>query len=163
MGLALQFRRMCHDDLKAIDDWFDDVAVQQFIGERGWASDVLAVATRERLEEGTFHREVDVATVDGAAVALVDIEVYVDGWAAMTTLVDPGRRRQGVARECLQFAIGVAREHGAARITAFVELDNAPSIKLLESLGFVSHPGSSEGEHSWSLDLHSLSLSPPTD
>lgn len=154
MNPVLQFRRVSHDDIDVVDEWFDDADVRQFIGERGWTGEVLHVANREQLEEGTVHREFDVAIMDGAAAALVDIEVYVDGWASLACVVDPRRRRQSVARGCLQFAFEVARAHGATRMVAFVEPDNTPSIGLLESVGFLRRPLSSHNGHSsWSMDL----------
>jgi RimJ/RimL family protein N-acetyltransferase len=61
-----------------------------------------------------------------------------EGWAEIGYQVVPEHRRQGYARETAEGLLSWAqREHGITRFRASIGPWNKPSLRLVESLGFV--------------------------
>jgi RimJ/RimL family protein N-acetyltransferase len=75
---------------------------------------------------------------DGAPVSAVSFHPKGDDRAIVTIIVAPHARRRGIATATL----GALRETfpGVDEITAYVDPENAPSLKLLRSLGLI-HAG----------------------
>jgi ribosomal protein S18 acetylase RimI-like enzyme len=55
--------------------------------------------------------------------------------------VEPGSRRQGLARSVLAALLDWGTEQGASTVWMHVETDNAAAIALYESLGLQVHHG----------------------
>lgn len=76
---------------------------------------------------------------DGTITALARMSVH-PGWAGISALwVDPGARRQGLARTIVQAVAHLGRQHRMGSLFLQVEADNEPAIALYESLGFTTH------------------------
>ncbi|MCP2165624.1 GNAT family N-acetyltransferase [Goodfellowiella coeruleoviolacea] len=77
--------------------------------------------------------------IDGHAVGAVR-GALVDGYLHVARLaVRPEHRRQGLARRLLAALAGWARERGATHYVLQVTPDNAPAVRLYESLGAAEH------------------------
>ena len=70
-------------------------------------------------------------------------------WLVRDLFVPPRFRRQGVARDLLDFVIAAAREAGARRVSLQTETGNAPARALYAEAGFRPVTG---------LDMLNLSL-----
>jgi len=66
------------------------------------------------------------------------------------------RQGEGIARECMAALIGHLFDHGARKLTAEVDIENIPSIKLLERLGFTreAHLREHETTHAGLRDVY---------
>lgn len=84
------------------------------------------------------------AWVDGnaagfACVLIIRRVCYVEPYAEVTELyVDPTYRRQGVAQALMQHAEQLARDAGAAEITACTDWDNMAGQQLYHGLGYTN-------------------------
>lgn len=65
-------------------------------------------------------------------------------WYIANVAVLPGYRRRGIARQLVEACVGLARAHGAARITLDVVAGNSPAYTLYERLGFEHFTGKAE-------------------
>jgi len=66
------------------------------------------------------------------------------------------RQGEGIARECMAVLIAHLFDHGARKLTAEVDIENIPSIKLLERLGFTreAHLREHETTHAGLRDVY---------
>jgi GNAT superfamily N-acetyltransferase len=108
----------------------------------------LAEARATGFDQATF-----LAIVSGAVVGIVggfrpDSEFTVELVSMWTA---PGARRSGVGADLVRALLSWAREGGARSVELWVTEDNAPAVRLYQSLGFVPtgysaplRPGSSE-------------------
>ncbi len=81
------------------------------------------------------------AEVSSACDAVAEALASVDGdWIGLhDLLVDPTRRRHGLATATIAALLEWGVEQGASTAWLHVETDNAPALALYESLGFVAH------------------------
>jgi GNAT superfamily N-acetyltransferase len=78
------------DDLRVVEPWFDDAETRRWLGDRRWPRRLLELARMPGRSATVF--------VEGdAPVALLDVERYADGTAAIAVVVSPSRRRKGLA------------------------------------------------------------------
>lgn len=95
-----------------------------------WSADEIAVLLDS---PGVFALKVG----EGGAVAGFVLARAIAGEAEILTLaVDPGRRRQGLARALIRAAVDAAQAAGAETMFLEVAADNAPAIALYEGAGF---------------------------
>ena len=88
---------------------------------------------------------VEVTEVGGLAVARLGsaasgVAAYAEDWVGFRSIeVDPGRRREGLARAVMSALLEWGAEQGAT--TAYLQVlgDNAPALALYEGLGFREH------------------------
>ena len=83
--------------------------------------------------------EVAFATIPGAAVGRAAVTSAPDGgrWVGMSAVrVDEKARGRGLARDLCSALLGWGAEQGATRGYVQVLVDNAPAIRLYESIGF---------------------------
>lgn len=124
-------------DLDALALLFD--AYRRFYGQ---APDLPRARQwlRERLRFG--ESVVLVARRGGAMAGFVQLYPMFSSvrtartWILNDLYVDPGARRQGVARSLLDAAAGFAREDGAAGISLETTVDNAAARALYRSAGW---------------------------
>jgi ribosomal protein S18 acetylase RimI-like enzyme len=70
-------------------------------------------------------------------VEALDRDVTVDGAYVWRVYVDPDQRNRGIATAMVARAVGLAeREFDRERCVALIAVDNRPSQRLFESLGF---------------------------
>ncbi|MDO7868922.1 GNAT family N-acetyltransferase [Nocardioides jiangxiensis] len=115
----------------------------------GEADFLLAGATRALRAAGRPSAPVELsvagsrasAEVSSACDAVAEGLAAVDGdWIGIhDLLVDPARRRQGLARATVAALLEWGVEQGASTAWLHVEADNVPARTLYESLGFVTH------------------------
>lgn len=75
-------------------------------------------------------------TIDGR-IAAVGLAVAERGRVGLFDLtVDPGRRRQGLAKRLIDSLLSWGREHGAEQAYLQVETGNQPALALYDKLGF---------------------------
>lgn len=81
------------------------------------------------------------AEISSACDAVAEASAAVeDSWIGVhDLLVDPAKRRQGLARATLAALLEWGVEQGASTAWLHVEVANQPAIALYESLGFVAH------------------------
>jgi ribosomal protein S18 acetylase RimI-like enzyme len=65
-------------------------------------------------------------------------------WFISNLAVEPVYQGQGIARELMQAAIGMARDRGGESVTLQVRGDNVPALKLYRDLGFEELVGTTE-------------------
>ena len=76
---------------------------------------------------------------DGTITALARMSVH-PGWAGLHALwVEPGARRQGLARTVVQAVAHLARQHRMRSLFLQVEADDDAALALYASLGFATH------------------------
>ena len=71
-----------------------------------------------------------------APAGLLLVRIAAEEAEVLTLAVDPGRRRQGVARKLLEMAIGSLAARGAQRLFLEVAEDNEAGRALYQRLGF---------------------------
>ena len=79
-----------------------------------------------------------------APVALLDVERYADGTAAIAVVVSPSHRRKGLASGVIASLLDMPEE-GVTEIVAEVEEGNAAASQLVRSSRFAAIPGAEEG------------------
>jgi ribosomal protein S18 acetylase RimI-like enzyme len=78
-----------------------------------------------------------VRAVAFAALRVVPCVFYEGVHAELTELyVEPGWRRQGIARQLIMMAEELALERGAGELHILTGTDNAPALELYRSLGY---------------------------
>jgi len=65
-------------------------------------------------------------------------------WFISNVAVERAYQGQGIARELMQAAIGMARDRGGESVTLQVRADNVPALKLYRDLGFEEVMGTTE-------------------
>jgi len=65
-------------------------------------------------------------------------------WFISNVAVERAYQGQGIARELMQAAIGMARDRGGESVTLQVRADNVPALKLYRDLGFEELMGATE-------------------
>jgi [ribosomal protein S5]-alanine N-acetyltransferase len=138
----LRLRQFREDDVDAMHACFTDVEAMRY-----WNTPVHA----KRIEtERAVRRFIDCtpsyyrfwAVADKTTDQCLGLVNYHDGHirnkrAAIGYIVDPAHCRQGVATEAVSAMIRLCFEDlGLHRLQAFIHPDNAPSLKLIEKLGF---------------------------
>jgi [ribosomal protein S5]-alanine N-acetyltransferase len=90
-------------------------------------------------EQGPWLTRVVVDEASGVAVGLAGFHGPPDerGIVEVGYETSPEHRRQGYARAAVVGLIDLAREGGATVVRASVAPDNAPSLALIDGLGFV--------------------------
>ncbi len=106
------------------DEWLWTLRLGQVVGEPGHAPWL----TRVVIDEDA-----------GTAVGLAGFHGPPDerGMVEVGYEISAEHRRRGYARAALAGLVAFAREHGATVVRASVAPDNAPSLALTESAGFV--------------------------
>lgn len=73
----------------------------------------------------------------GAYVGVIEASVYADRTASLAYMVFPPFWRQGYAREgCARVLAHLCDDYEVSRVAAEIDIRNAASIRLVESLGF---------------------------
>ena len=105
---------------------------------RPWTSE----GRRAWLESHTNARPLVVAESDGVVVGWAELSPYRAGRAAfrhtaeVTYYVHEAHRRRGVATALVEHLVAAAPEAGVRTLVAILLERNAPSVALLEKLGF---------------------------
>jgi L-amino acid N-acyltransferase YncA len=124
----IELRPLRTSDLGEVERWFDDVETQRWLGGRDWPAQSLRL-----VGEGRY---VLLATLDGIAIGLIDVETYGSRRASFAIVVAPTARRTGVGKRLL----GAAFDHRLfAHIAEWfvgVERGNDASRRLVQSIGF---------------------------
>jgi ribosomal protein S18 acetylase RimI-like enzyme len=72
-------------------------------------------------------------------VAVGSFDGRLKGWINRLA-VDPGWRRQGIARELVSEVERVLKEHEVAIFGALIEIPNEESTKFFQEMGYTPHP-----------------------
>ena len=121
-------RPLLVSDLGEVERWFDDAETQRWLGGREWPSQSLRLAGE--------NRHVLLATLDGSAVGLIDVETYSARRASFAIVVAASARRQRLGRRVLEAAIDDPRLAEVVEWFAGIERGNKASRRLVESIGF---------------------------
>lgn len=121
--VALDIRRLTYADLPQV------IAIERRAFQTPWS---LAMFVLELSKPGG---ECLAARRDGGLTGYLICSRYDDAWHLMNVAVDPGHRREGIARALMEELIG--RLGGDARLTLEVRPSNAPAISLYERFGFL--------------------------
>ncbi len=99
-----------------------------------WTRDMFA----QELSAQPLSRSYVLRTAEEQVAAFCTCWLIMDELHINTIAVDPGRRRQGLARELLAHVLGDARAQGAKRALLEVRASNAAAIRLYETFGFTT-------------------------
>jgi ribosomal-protein-alanine N-acetyltransferase len=138
----LRLRQFREDDVEAMHGCFTNVESMRY-----WNT---PLHTKRIESERAVRRFIDCtpsyyrfwAVADKTTDRCLGFVNYHDGHirskrAAIGYIVDPAHRRQGVATEAVSAMIRFCfQDLGLHRLQAFIHPDNAPSLKLIEKLGF---------------------------
>lgn len=161
----LELRHLAATDAPFIVRLLNDTAFLRFIGDRGVRTEADARAYLAAGPIDSYHRHghgLYAATLRGSGepigmCGLVRRD-YLDepdlGFALL-----PQHRALGYTAEAAAAVIAHAREHlGIARLLAITSLDNIPSIRLLEKLGFRLERRMQRPAESEEINLFAMSL-----
>ena len=93
-----------------IETWFDDPETQRWLGGRSWPRRLVALAELP-------GRVAVVWLQRGEIVALLDIERYGDGPAAIALVVSPAHRGEGIGTAILRSIFDLAESRASIRST----------------------------------------------
>ncbi len=137
----LRLRQFREDDVGAMHACFTNVGAMRY-----WNT---PVHTRRIETERAVRRFIDCtpsyyrfwAVADKSTDQCLGLVNYHDGHirnkAAIGYIVDPARWRRGIATEAVSAIIGFCvQDLGLHRLQAFIHPNNAPSLRLIEKLGF---------------------------
>ncbi len=142
MTPRLRLRQFREDDVEAMHGCFTDVESMRY-----WNT---PLHTKRIETERAVRRFIDCtpsyyrfwAVADKTTDRCLGLVNYHDGHirnkrVAIGYIVDPAHWRQGVATEAVSAMIRFCfQDLGLHRLQAFIHPDNAPSLKLIEKLGF---------------------------
>jgi ribosomal protein S18 acetylase RimI-like enzyme len=135
--------------LAVVAPWFDDPEADRWLGGREWPENLLRLlADPPREHRGSVVRErlAFIASAAGEPVALVDVESYTDGSAALSLVVAPRHRRSGVGAATLRALGAHLATRGVTSLVGVVEQHNAASLRLVERAGFLAVTGEPDEE-----------------
>lgn len=89
-----------------------------------------------RRELAAPDRSYVVAQSDSGMVGYAGAQMQADVGHILTVAVEPGRRRQGIARRLLEHLVAWCAEQGAGAMTLEVRESNLAAQRLYERLGF---------------------------
>lgn len=142
MTPRLRLRQFREDDVEAMHGCFSNVELMRF-----WNT---PLHTKRIETERAVRRFIDCtpsyyrfwAVADKTTDRCLGLVNYHDGHirnkrVAIGYIVDPTHRRQGIATEAVSAMIDFCfHDLGLHRLQALIHPDNAPSLKLIERLGF---------------------------
>jgi [ribosomal protein S5]-alanine N-acetyltransferase len=142
MTPRLRLRQFREDDVEAMHGCFSNVESMRF-----WNT---PLHTKHIESERAVRRFIDCtpsyyrfwAVADKTTDRCLGLVNYHDGHirnkrVAIGYIVDPAYCRHGIATEAVSAMIGFCfQDLGLHRLQAFIHPDNAPSLKLIEKLGF---------------------------
>ncbi|HEX4745519.1 MAG TPA: GNAT family N-acetyltransferase [Gaiellaceae bacterium] len=135
---SLVRRALSREDLRFVEPWFDDAETRRWLGDRRWPRRLLELARMPGRSATVF--------VEGdTPLALLDVERYEDGTAAIAVVVSPSHRRNGLASRVIASLRDMPETEGVAEIVAEVEEGNAAASRLARSSRFAPIPGAEEG------------------
>jgi RimJ/RimL family protein N-acetyltransferase len=141
LSADVKLREFRPADAAAVRGWFDDRALTATLLEQreGMSEEQAAGWVERAMDTGGEDRKWAV-TVDGDDEPAGFVALYGLGRQTAPELGiligDPGRRGRGVGREAIRQALAHAFEAGAHRVYARILVDNEPSRRAFESLGF---------------------------
>jgi GNAT superfamily N-acetyltransferase len=128
--LPISHRPLRKEDLEAIEPWFDDAATQRWLGDRSWPRRLLGLAELPGRFAVAWQER-------GEVVALLDIERYGSGSAAIALVVSPAHRGEGIGKAILRSIFDLAGVEGVEQIYGEVEQGNVAAEGLVRAAGFV--------------------------
>jgi GNAT superfamily N-acetyltransferase len=118
------------NDLTTIEPWFDDPETQRWLGGRDWPSRLAQLAEQPGRFALLYARGEE-------PVALLDIERYDDGTAAVAVVVSPRHRRQGIAASILGSIFDLPEVAGVEEVFGEVEQGDTAGERLVCAAGLV--------------------------
>lgn len=149
----MRLRLLTEADLSRVAHWFDDAAIQEWLGGRDWLPRELRLV---RQRPGTLFRRQLVlrsyawlALADGRPVGYAGGDIY-DRWTqtfdgyphrsmGISYLVDPAEQGRGIGRALVRAVVTRADLVDVHTFWAGIEADNVASRKCAEAAGFVQH------------------------
>lgn len=145
--MPLIFRKACLDDAPAVADLLARSWVAAYTGliPKKVIARVNAKRPEQYRERFAGEHNCYVAVLDGRVAGLCGIarveEADLPGWFRVGAFyVDPNVFRQGVGRQMMDFAIGMAREEGHPGVLLYVMEKNLRARRFYEACGF-AHDG----------------------
>lgn len=156
----MRFEILTSKTIPEIDGWFDDPATQKYVGDKNWLGKA-PVRFKEAIGKNfrgatVLDRVGYVFYQDDQPVGYIEAEVYdklcvvesVSGRvevkheenvvsAGIVYVVSPEHRGQGIAKQMLLEFIKLPRFNKVKVFVAGTEEENAASMHLLESIGFI--------------------------
>lgn len=99
-----------------------------------WTRDMFA----QELSAQPLSRSYVLRTPEGEVAAFCTCWLVIDELHINTIAVAPEHRRQGLARELLEYVLNDARKHGAKRAFLEVRRSNVAAIRLYKRFGFAT-------------------------
>lgn len=138
-------RHFREEDLDAFMAYRNDAAWMQFQGFKGLTREAYR---KVLLGEASLFEGRQLAVADRETDSLLgDLYVRQEGdfaWIGYT--ISPAHARKGYASEAVTALLEWLAENGIAEVKAGVAPDNAPSVRLLEKLGFYFREATADGE-----------------
>jgi ribosomal-protein-alanine N-acetyltransferase len=142
MTPRLRLRQFREDDVEAMDACFTNVESMRYWNAQPHTKRIETERAVRRFIDCTPSYYRFWAVADKMTDHCLGLVNYHDGHirnkrVAIGYIVDPAHCRQGIAMEAVSAMIRFCfQDLGLHRLQAFIHADNAPSLKLIEKLGF---------------------------
>lgn len=124
-------RELFKDDLKIIENWFEDNETKKRCGGLfpicDWYENVKALQ----------NYKIIIASNENIIIGVVIFEIYEDKTSSIALLVSPSYRNNGYGRLIIREAVKVLDKN--TEVHAYIEKDNISSIKCFSACGFIKN------------------------